>query len=105
MAQPETSHRWRLERRASGTIYVGLSHRGHATETGATIPEEPIIFLKTAGTAVGPDDDGLVPHRSVNTDYEVELAGVTAREACWLFDAAVAAATEEGVSACSVSPR
>jgi 2-keto-4-pentenoate hydratase/2-oxohepta-3-ene-1,7-dioic acid hydratase in catechol pathway len=41
----------------------------------------------------------------VKTDHEVELAVVIGREACWLFDAAVAAATEEGVSACSVSPR
>jgi 2-keto-4-pentenoate hydratase/2-oxohepta-3-ene-1,7-dioic acid hydratase in catechol pathway len=101
MALPETSHRRRLERRASGTLCVGLNYRGRATETRAPIPEEPIICLKTAGTAVGPDDDVLVPRCSVKTDYEVELAVVIGREACWLFDAA----TEEEVSACSVSPR
>ena len=38
--------------------------------------------MKAPDTAVGPDDDVLIPRRSVKTDYEVELAivlGATAR--------------------------
>ena len=61
---------------------IGLNYRDHAAETGATPPPEPILFLKTPDTVVGPDDDVLVPRRSAKTDYEVELAvviGATAR--------------------------
>lgn len=63
-------------------VCIGLNYRDHAAETGAAIPAEPIVFLKTPDTVVGPDDDVLVPRRSVKTDYEVELAvviGGTAR--------------------------
>ena len=46
------------------------------------VPAEPIIFLKTPDTVVGPDDEVLIPRRSTKTDWEVELAvviGSTAR--------------------------
>jgi 2-keto-4-pentenoate hydratase/2-oxohepta-3-ene-1,7-dioic acid hydratase in catechol pathway len=63
-------------------VCIGLNYRDHAAETGAAIPAEPILFLKTPDTVVGPDDEVLVPRKSVKTDYEVELAviiGATAR--------------------------
>jgi 2-keto-4-pentenoate hydratase/2-oxohepta-3-ene-1,7-dioic acid hydratase in catechol pathway len=63
-------------------VCIGLNYRDYAAETGAAIPAEPILFLKTADTVVGPDDEVLVPRRSAKTDYEVELAvviGGTAR--------------------------
>lgn len=63
-------------------VCIGLNYRDHAAETGATPPKEPILFLKTPDTVVGPDDEVLVPRRSLETDYEVELAvviGATAR--------------------------
>jgi 2-keto-4-pentenoate hydratase/2-oxohepta-3-ene-1,7-dioic acid hydratase in catechol pathway len=63
-------------------VCIGLNYRDHAAETGATPPKEPILFLKTPDTVVGPDDEVLVPRRSLKTDYEVELAvviGATAR--------------------------
>ncbi|MTD13376.1 2-hydroxyhepta-2,4-diene-1,7-dioate isomerase [Nakamurella sp. YIM 132087] len=63
-------------------ICIGLNYRDHAAETGATPPSEPILFLKTPDTVVGPDDTVLVPRKSVKTDWEVELAvviGATAR--------------------------
>ncbi|HEY7049259.1 MAG TPA: fumarylacetoacetate hydrolase family protein [Jatrophihabitantaceae bacterium] len=63
-------------------VCIGLNYRDHAAETGAAIPAEPIIFLKTPDTVVGPNDEVLVPRGSTKTDWEVELAvviGSTAR--------------------------
>ncbi|WP_394614227.1 fumarylacetoacetate hydrolase family protein [Lentzea sp. JNUCC 0626] len=63
-------------------ICIGLNYRDHAEETGADIPGEPVMFLKTPDTIVGPYDQVLVPRRSVKTDWEVELGvviGSTAR--------------------------
>jgi 2-keto-4-pentenoate hydratase/2-oxohepta-3-ene-1,7-dioic acid hydratase in catechol pathway len=57
-------------------VCIGLNYRDHARETGAPEPAEPIVFLKTPDTVIGPDDEVLVPRRSVKTDWEVELAVV-----------------------------
>ena len=55
-------------------VCVGLNYRKHAEETGAQIPEEPVLFLKSADCLVGPFDDIEIPPGSQHTDYEVELA-------------------------------
>ena len=63
-------------------VCIGLNYADHAAETGATPPEEPIVFMKAPDTVVGPTDDVLIPRRSAKTDYEIELAvviGTTAR--------------------------
>jgi len=73
-------------------VCIGLNYRDHAEETGATPPSEPVLFLKTPDTIVGPDDEVLVPRRSEKTDYEVELAVVIGAEARYLADEAAAAA-------------
>ena len=65
-------------------VCIGLNYRDHAAETGAQVPAEPIVFLKTPDTVVGPDDDVLIPRRSVKTDWEVELAVVIGRQARYL---------------------
>src|SRR5215475_6757243 len=54
-------------------VCIGLNYRDHAAETGADIPAEPILFLKTADTVVGPDDDVVIPRGSTKSDWEVEL--------------------------------
>jgi 2-keto-4-pentenoate hydratase/2-oxohepta-3-ene-1,7-dioic acid hydratase in catechol pathway len=77
-------------------ICIGLNYRDHAAETGAQPPAEPIIFLKTPDTVVGPDDEVLVPRGSTKTDWEVELAVVIGREARYLDDEAAAAACVAG---------
>lgn len=61
-------------------VCIGLNYHDHATETGAAIPAEPIVFMKAPDTVVGPDDTVLVPRGSVKTDWEVELAIVIGRE-------------------------
>ncbi|UFN48768.1 fumarylacetoacetate hydrolase family protein [Roseomonas sp. OT10] len=55
-------------------VCIGLNYADHAAETGAPIPKEPIIFLKSLGALSGPDDDVVIPKGSVKTDWEVELA-------------------------------
>jgi len=62
-------------------VCIGLNYRDHAAETGATLPTEPVLFLKAADTVVGPFDDVLIPRRSEKTDWEVELAVVIGRPA------------------------
>jgi 2-keto-4-pentenoate hydratase/2-oxohepta-3-ene-1,7-dioic acid hydratase in catechol pathway len=65
-------------------VCIGLNYRDHAEETGAAIPAEPVVFLKTADTVVGPNDEVLIPRRSVKTDWEVELGVVIGRTARYL---------------------
>jgi 2-keto-4-pentenoate hydratase/2-oxohepta-3-ene-1,7-dioic acid hydratase in catechol pathway len=45
-------------------VCIGLNYRDHAAETGADLPTEPILFLKTPDTVVGPDDEVLIPRKS-----------------------------------------
>jgi 2-keto-4-pentenoate hydratase/2-oxohepta-3-ene-1,7-dioic acid hydratase in catechol pathway len=65
-------------------ICIGLNYRDHAAETGATLPTEPVMFMKAPDTVVGPYDDVFVPQGSEKTDWEVELAVVIGRKARYL---------------------
>ncbi len=42
-------------------ICIGLNYADHAAETGAKIPEEPIIFMKATSAIIGPNDDVIIP--------------------------------------------
>ncbi|MGD0054426.1 MAG: fumarylacetoacetate hydrolase family protein [Acidimicrobiales bacterium] len=57
-------------------VCIGLNYRDHANETGATVPTEPIIFMKAPNCVIGPNDEILVPRGSSKTDWEVELGVV-----------------------------
>ena len=57
-------------------ICIGLNYSDHAAETGATVPPEPIIFMKATSAIVGPNDDVEIPRGSLKTDWEVELGVV-----------------------------
>jgi len=89
-------------------VCIGLNYRDHAAETGATLPTEPLIFMKATSAVAGPYDQILIPrafvgvqalacsaestlkavpqhsHTSQNTDYEIELAVVIGRNARYL---------------------
>jgi 2-keto-4-pentenoate hydratase/2-oxohepta-3-ene-1,7-dioic acid hydratase in catechol pathway len=65
-------------------ICIGLNYSDHAQETGAEIPPEPVVFMKTADTIVGPYDEVLVPRGSVKTDWEVELGIVIGKDGRYL---------------------
>ncbi|MBN9552148.1 MAG: fumarylacetoacetate hydrolase family protein, partial [Alphaproteobacteria bacterium] len=67
-------------------ICIGLNYSDHAAETGATVPSEPIIFMKASSAIVGPDDDVLIPRGSEKTDWEVELAVVIGKTAKYVSE-------------------
>jgi 2-keto-4-pentenoate hydratase/2-oxohepta-3-ene-1,7-dioic acid hydratase in catechol pathway len=62
-------------------IGIGLNYRRHAQETGAKIPERPIVFYKGINSLQNPGDPILLPQhlRSDEVDYECELAVVIGR--------------------------
>lgn len=52
---------------------IGLNYSDHAAETGAKIPENPILFMKATSAVIGPNDMVMLPRGSTHTDWEVEL--------------------------------
>lgn len=77
-------------------VCIGLNYRDHADETGAAIPAEPVVFMKDPSTIVGPDDDVLIPRKSVKTDWEIELGVVIGATARYLDSPAAAASVIAG---------
>jgi 2-keto-4-pentenoate hydratase/2-oxohepta-3-ene-1,7-dioic acid hydratase in catechol pathway len=68
--------------RPGKVVCIGLNYSDHAAETGAAIPERPVVFMKDPATVIGPFDEVHVPRGSLRTDWEVELGvviGATAR--------------------------
>ena len=68
-------------------ICIGLNYADHAAETGAKIPEEPIIFMKATSAITGPNDDVIIPKNAIKPDWEVELAVVIGKEARYVEEA------------------
>jgi 2-keto-4-pentenoate hydratase/2-oxohepta-3-ene-1,7-dioic acid hydratase in catechol pathway len=60
---------------------VGLNYSDHAAETGAKVPEEPILFGKAITSVSGPNDDIETPRGSDALDYEVEIAIIIGKQA------------------------
>jgi len=59
-------------------LCIGLNYRKHAEETGARIPEYPVLFMKGVNAVQNPEDPILIPRRlaSHEVDHEGELAVV-----------------------------
>lgn len=56
---------------------IGLNYRKHAEESGATLPEYPILFTKPPSALQNPGDPILLPRVTGDeVDYECELAVV-----------------------------
>ncbi|MDR5795123.1 fumarylacetoacetate hydrolase family protein [Caballeronia sp. LZ008] len=68
-------------------ICIGLNYSDHAAETGATVPPEPIIFMKATSAIVGPNDSIEIPRDSLKTDWEVELGVVIGKTAKYVGEA------------------
>ncbi|WP_404294413.1 fumarylacetoacetate hydrolase family protein (plasmid) [Microvirga sp. RSM25] len=68
-------------------ICIGLNYSDHAAETGATVPPEPIIFMKATSSIVGPNDTIEIPRGSEKTDWEVELGVVIGKKAKYVSEA------------------
>ena len=68
-------------------ICIGLNYADHAAETGAKIPDEPIIFMKATSAIIGPNDDVIIPKNAIKPDWEVELGIVIGAEARYVDEA------------------
>lgn len=65
-------------------LCIGLNYREHAAESGAPIPEHPVLFMKPNGAAIGPGQPIRIPacaRAEGEVDYECELAVVIGRPA------------------------
>jgi 2,4-didehydro-3-deoxy-L-rhamnonate hydrolase len=62
-------------------VAIGLNYEDHAAETGAEIPEKPVVFTKYPNTIVGPGEPIRIPPIAEQIDYEAELAVVIGRTA------------------------
>lgn len=62
--------------RPSKIICVGVNYRGHARETGAALPAEPVLFCKATTAITGPFDPLVLPRGAGKVDWEVELGVV-----------------------------
>jgi 2-keto-4-pentenoate hydratase/2-oxohepta-3-ene-1,7-dioic acid hydratase in catechol pathway len=70
--------------RPGAVLCIGMNYAAHAAESGAQPPVDPVLFLKTPNTVVGPYDDVQIPRGSTTTDWEVELGVVIGRPALYL---------------------
>jgi 2,4-diketo-3-deoxy-L-fuconate hydrolase len=62
-------------------VAIGLNFSDHAKETGAPIPEHPVVFFKSPTCIVGANDNIMQPLDSTQLDWEVELGVVIGRTA------------------------
>lgn len=63
---------------------IGLNYRMHARETGFSIPEYPILFMKNPAAVTGPSSNIEIPlscSKPPEVDYEAELAVVIKKKA------------------------
>ena len=65
-------------------LCIGLNYSDHAAETGAAVPDEPILFTKSPNTLIGPNDDVRMPRGSTKLDWEVELGVVIGQRTSYL---------------------
>lgn len=63
-------------------LCIGLNYRRHAEETGAQLPEHPVLFIKAANALAHPGDPIVLPSVAPGqVDYECELAVVIGKPA------------------------
>ncbi|MCL2786000.1 MAG: fumarylacetoacetate hydrolase family protein [Methanomassiliicoccaceae archaeon] len=60
-------------------ICIGWNYRSHLAETNATLPEEPIVFLKPSSCLIGDGDEIVITDGTGAVHHEVELALVFGR--------------------------
>ena len=67
-------------------IAIGLNYADHTLETGASIPAEPVVFMKATSCIQGPADEIMLPRGSVKTDWEVEMGVVIGKRARYVSE-------------------
>jgi len=62
-------------------LAIGLNYKQHAEGTNSKVPKEPILFNKSTGCLIGPNDPVVKPKGSSKLDYEAEVAVIIGNEA------------------------
>lgn len=62
-------------------LCIGLNYRAHAAESGSTVPEHPMLFIKSSNTLNHPGAPIPIPRLSSMIDYEAELVVVIGKDA------------------------
>lgn len=74
--------RWLAPAMPVNLFCIGLNYRAHAMETGAPIPEHPVVFMKPTTAVSNPGDPIPLPRACAHgpeVDYEAELAVLIGR--------------------------
>jgi 2,4-diketo-3-deoxy-L-fuconate hydrolase len=71
----------------SKIICVGLNYSKHASESGMTLPKEPVLFFKASSAICGPNDQITIPKNATKLDWEVELGVVIGKKATYVSKA------------------
>src|SRR5262249_62332267 len=71
----------RARRPPSKIICIGLNYRRHAEETGAQVPDAPILFSKFSNSLAACGEEIPLPAVAERYDYEAELGVVIGRPA------------------------
>lgn len=63
-------------------LAIGLNYREHAEETGADLPDHPLLFIKATSAVTDPGAPIVLPGVAPDeVDYEAELAVIIGRKA------------------------
>lgn len=69
--------RWLSPIPAQGKIFaIGRNYAEHASEQGAAVPQEPVIFNKLPSAIIGHDQEIRLPNVSDQVDFEAEMVVV-----------------------------
>lgn len=63
----------------SKIVAIGRNYAAHAAESGAEVPQTPMVFLKPNTAVIGPDEPIVLPSASQQVEHEGELAVVIGR--------------------------
>lgn len=86
-------------------VGIGRSYADHARELGNPTPTDPVIFLKSPGSVVGPNVPIVLPPQSERVEFEGEIAVVLRRPLCRPEPGQVRAALLGITAACDVTAR
>jgi 2,4-diketo-3-deoxy-L-fuconate hydrolase len=70
--------------RVGKILCIGLNYSDHVAEAGASVPSEPVLFMKAISAICGPNDDVMIPRDAKKADWEVELGVVIGKPAKYI---------------------
>jgi 2-keto-4-pentenoate hydratase/2-oxohepta-3-ene-1,7-dioic acid hydratase in catechol pathway len=76
--------KWLAPLEPAAIFCIGLNYRAHAAETGATLPETPVLFMKPVTAVAAPGSPIMLPsacEHGPEVDYEAELAVIIGTKA------------------------